>query len=127
VVRYSDTDSKRADIPLVVDSGDCSTKNTSSSGVLDDDTAVPAGSSTNTAKTKGKAPVQKIASKVQPGPAQLSEYERTKTINVARNKVILGILDKTVEGNEVGEVLAEELKKVGIELDDGELKAAAEK
>ncbi|KAJ2914797.1 hypothetical protein MD484_g5624, partial [Candolleomyces efflorescens] len=56
-----------------------------------------------------------------------SEYERTREINMARNKIVLGILDKTIDSGEEPEVLVEELKKVGVELDATELKMTLEK
>ncbi|KAJ2924238.1 hypothetical protein H1R20_g12856, partial [Candolleomyces eurysporus] len=56
-----------------------------------------------------------------------SEYERTREINMARNKIVLGILDSTIGCGEEPEVLVKELTKVGIELDAQELKQTLDK
>jgi hypothetical protein len=51
-----------------------------------------------------------------------SEYETTRAINMARNKVVLGILDKTVDSDKISDALIAALKHVDIELNDDDLK-----
>jgi hypothetical protein len=63
----------------------------------------------------------------QPVVPAKSEYEKTREINIARNKVVLGILNSTIGSGDATEILVEELKKVGIELDEQELKSTLEK
>jgi hypothetical protein len=50
-----------------------------------------------------------------------SEYETTRTINMARNKVVLGIIDKMVDSEEMTEALVAALKHVDIELNKNDL------
>ncbi|KAJ2921121.1 hypothetical protein H1R20_g15973, partial [Candolleomyces eurysporus] len=59
--------------------------------------------------------------------APKSEYERTREINMARNKIVLGILDSSIDRGDEPEVLVEELTKVGIELDARELRETLDK
>ncbi|RXW11814.1 hypothetical protein EST38_g14041 [Candolleomyces aberdarensis] len=63
----------------------------------------------------------------QRGPPVKSEYEKTREINIARNKVVLGILNRTIGSGDETEILVEELKKVGIVLNAEELKSTLEK
>ncbi|RXW12429.1 hypothetical protein EST38_g13426 [Candolleomyces aberdarensis] len=64
---------------------------------------------------------------IQQPQAPKSEYERTREINIARNKIVLGILDSTIGCGDEPEVLVEELTKVGIELNAQELKQTLDK
>jgi hypothetical protein len=73
-------------------------------------------SSNQTAPT----PASKEAGTQSKAPAR-SEYETTRAINMARNKVVLGIIDKTVDSEEVTEALVAVLKHVDIELNENDL------
>ncbi|KAJ2911561.1 hypothetical protein MD484_g8851, partial [Candolleomyces efflorescens] len=61
------------------------------------------------------------------GRPQKSEYERTRDINIAKNKVIMSIVDHSVEKGTEASRLVEELKEVGVEMDAEELQATLAK
>jgi hypothetical protein len=55
------------------------------------------------------------------------DYERTRELNIARNQVVLRILDKSIASGEESGALIEELEKIGVKLDEEELKGMLSK
>ncbi|KAJ2911921.1 hypothetical protein MD484_g8491, partial [Candolleomyces efflorescens] len=65
-------------------------------------------------------PASKEAETPRKAPAR-SDYETTRAINMARNKVVLGVIDKTVDSKDVTEALVDALKHAEVELDEKDL------
>jgi hypothetical protein len=54
---------------------------------------------------------------------ETSDYEKTRNATIAQNKIIMGLIDKSVDARQVPEVLSKELAAVGVKLTEDEIKA----